>query len=134
MNKTILLFFLLISTNIFSQKIDSTQIYFPYTVGRQVLLDLNEFDRTKELLNSSKNEIIELEKKVLKQDNEIKSLELIDSTSQILIIKSDEKFKIVEKENKKLNDDMGKLKTKNTIIEVISGALVVAITYLSIFK
>jgi hypothetical protein len=134
MNKTILLFFLLISTNIFSQKIDSTQIYFPYTVGRQVLLDLNEFDRTKELLNSSKNEIIELEKKVLKQGNEIKSLELIDSTSQILIIKSDEKFKIVEKENKKLNDDMGKLKTKNTIIEVISGALVVAITYLSIFK
>jgi|TARA_R110000868_G_scaffold11055_4_gene54282 hypothetical protein len=103
-------------------------------VGRQVLLDLNEFDRTKELLNSSKNEIIELEKKVLKQGNEIKSLELIDSTSQILIIKSDEKFKIVEKENKKLNDDMGKLKTKNTIIEVISGALVVAITYLSIFK
>ena len=134
MNKTILLFFLLISTNIFSQKIDSTQIYFPYTVGRQVLLDLNELDRTKELLISSKNEIIELEKKVLKQDNEIKSLELIDSTSQILIIKSDEKFKIVEKENKKLNDDMGKLKTKNTIIEVISGALVVAITYLSIFK
>ena len=134
MNKTILLFFLLISTNIFSQKIDSTQIYFPYTVGRQVLLDLNEFDRTKELLNSSKNEIIDLEKKVLKQGNEIKSLELIDSTSQILIIKSDEKFKIVEKENKKLNDDMGKLKTKNTIIEVISGALVVAITYLSIFK
>lgn len=134
MNKTILLFFLLISTNIFSQKIDSTQIYFPYTVGRQVLLDLNEFDRTKELLNSSKNEIIELEKKVLKQGNEIKSLELIDSTSQILIIKSDEKFKIVEKENKKLNDDIGKLKTKNTIIEVISGALVVAITYLSIFK
>jgi len=134
MNKTILLFFLLISTNFFSQKIDSTQIYFPYTVGRQVLLDLNELDRTKELLISSKNEIIELEKKVLKQDNEIKSLELIDSTSQILIIKSDEKFKIVEKENKKLNDDMGKLKTKNTIIEVISGALVVAITYLSIFK
>jgi len=134
MNKTILLFFLLISTNFFSQKIDSTQIYFPYTVGRQVLLDLNELDRAKELLISSKNEIIELEKKVLKQDNEIKSLELIDSTSQILIIKSDEKFKIVEKENKKLNDDMGKLKTKNTIIEVISGALVVAITYLSIFK
>ncbi len=134
MNKTILLFFLLISTNFFSQKIDSTQIYFPYTVGRQVLLDLNELDRTKELLISSKNEIIELEKKVLKQDNEIKYLELIDSTSQILIIKSDEKFKIVEKENKKLNDDMGKLKTKNTIIEVISGALVVAITYLSIFK
>ena len=134
MNKTILLFFLLISTNFFSQKIDSTQIYFPYTVGRQVLLDLNELDRAKELLISSKNEIIELEKKVLKQDNEIKYLELIDSTSQILIIKSDEKFKIVEKENKKLNDDMGKLKTKNTIIEVISGALVVAITYLSIFK
>lgn len=134
MNKTILLFFLLISTNFFSQKIDSTQICFPYTVGRQVLLDLNELDRAKELLISSKNEIIELEKKVLKQDNEIKSLELIDSTSQILIIKSDEKFKIVEKENKKLNDDMGKLKTKNTIIEVISGALVVAITYLSIFK
>ena len=74
MNKTILLFFLLISTNIFSQKIDSTQIYFPYTVGRQVLLDLNEFDRTKELLNSSKNEIIELEKKVLKQRKEATSL------------------------------------------------------------
>lgn len=114
--------------------VDSNQICLPYTIGRQILLDLNELDRLKEENKLTKIEIIELEKKSIKQDGIINMLEEKDSNNVEIIRMTEEKFKIVNDENQKLRDDVRKLKTKTTIIEIVGAAILTSITYIFIFK
>jgi len=114
--------------------IDSNQICLPYTIGRQILLDLNELDRLKEESKLTRIEIIELEKKSIKQDGIITMLEEKDSNNVEIIRMTEEKFKIVNDENQKLRDDVRKLKTKTTIIEIVGAAILTSITYIFIFK
>ena len=47
---------------------------------------------------------------------------------------TEEKVNLLNDENKKLMDDIGKLKTKNTVIEIIGGAIIGALTYIIVFK
>lgn len=114
--------------------IDSNQICLPYTIGRQILLDLNELDRLREESKLSKLEIIELEKKSLKQDGIIDVLEEKDSNNIKIIKMTNDKFNIVNTENQKLRDDIRKLKTKITIMEIVGTAILTSITYIFIFK
>jgi hypothetical protein len=136
MKNLILIFFVLISFVSFSQtkKVDSTEICFPYQVGKQILLDLNECDRNMELLKSTEKEVILLNQKVLSKDTIInfqkKQLE-IDS---VIIGKTNEKFEIVDEENKKLRDDINELKLRNKIFNIISGAVIGGLTYIIVFK
>ena len=44
------------------------------------------------------------------------------------------KVKLVEEDNTNLRKDIKKIKTKNTIIEIVSGAIVGALTYIVVFK
>lgn len=113
---------------------DSNQICLPYTIGRQILLDLNELDRLREESKLTKLEIIELEKKSIKQDGIINVLEEKDSNSIQIIKMTEDKFKIVNEENEKLRGDIRKLKTKTTIIEIVGTAILTSITYIFIFK
>ena len=74
MKKIILLTILLSSFNIFSQKVitpDTSKIYLPSNVGKQIMVDLNELDRLKENEKLTKKEIFELETKIVKQDSVI---------------------------------------------------------------
>jgi len=132
MKNLTLLFFLLISFVSQSQtkKIDSTEICFPYQVGKQILLDLNECDKTVELLKSTEKEVILLNKKVNSKDTIInlqkKQLE-IDS---VIIGKTNEKFEIVNQENTNLRKDIKTIKTKRTIIESALGLFSAVLIYL----
>ena len=114
--------------------IDSNQICLPYTIGRQILLDLNELDRLRDESKLTRLEIIELEKKSLKQDGIIDVLEEKDSNNVKIIKMTEDKFKIVNEENEKLRGDIRKLKTKTTIIEIVGAAILTSITYIFIFK
>jgi hypothetical protein len=40
----------------------------------------------------------------------------------------------VDDQNKDLRTDIKKLKTKNTIIEIVGGAIIGALTYIVLFK
>ena len=132
MKNLILIFFVLISFVSFSQtkKVDSTEICFPYQVGKQILLDLNECDRNMELLKSTEKEVILLNQKVLSKDTIInfqkKQLE-IDS---VIIGKTNEKFEIVNQENTNLRKDIKTIKTKRTIIESALGLFSAVLIYL----
>jgi hypothetical protein len=95
----------------------------PYEVGRQILLDLNECDKNKELLDVSKKEIKLLNNKIVEKDS-------CDSITE----KTKEKFEIVDEENKTLRDDISKLKVKNTIFNIIGGAIIGGLTYIVVFK
>lgn len=115
-------------------KKDTTQICFPYSVGKQIALDLNKLDQLTELVKLTEKELKETQNKVEIQSNIIETMELKEDNYELQIQKEEEKFKIVEEENEGLRTDIKKLKTKNTIIEIVGGAIIGALTYIAVFK
>ena len=137
MKNILFLLFVLFSFISISQKEiknDTNEICFPSKVGKQILLDLNELDKLKETEKLTKKEIYELEKKVVKQDSIISKLEQKD-VNNLLIVKSvEEKFKLVEEDNKDLRGRIKTLGIKNNIIEIVTGVIMSSIIYIQIFK
>jgi hypothetical protein len=131
MKNIISVLFLLVSLTSFSQikKVDTTEICLPYSVGKQIMLDLNRLDSTTAILKLTETEVIELNKKIDAQQGIIGNLEDKVKISDTIIQKTNEKFDIVDKINKDLVTDNKKLKRKNVIIEIVSGILIGALTY-----
>lgn len=122
---------------VFSQnkpKNDSTEICFPYQVGQKILLELNECDKNKELLKVSEKEIGLLNDKIKEKDGIIGDLKKTVEISDTIIKKNEEKFKIVDEENKNLRGQIGLLKLKNNISNIVSGVIIGGLTYIFIFK
>jgi hypothetical protein len=116
----------------FSQTIkkeDTTEICLPYTVGKQIMLDLNKLDSTTAILKLTEEEVIELNKKIDLQQSVITTMEEKVKTSETIIQKTNEKFQIVDNINKDLTADNKKLKRKNTIIQIVSAVIIGALTY-----
>ena len=137
MKKLLVLLMFICSFNLFSQKEiknDTTQICFPTEVGRQIELDLNELDRLKELQKLTEFEITELEKKIVKQDSVISKLEQKDINNQLIVAGVEEKFKLVDQDNKDLRNKLKWSGIKSNIIEIVSGTLMATFVYIQIFK
>ena len=136
MKNIISILFILVSLTSFSQikKVDTTEICLPYSVGKQIMLDLNRLDSTTAILKLTETEVIELNKKVDVQQGIIGNLEDKVKISDTIVQKTNEKFDIVDKINKDLVTDNKKLKRKNVIIEIVSGILIGALTYEVITK
>lgn len=138
MKKLFLLFFLIFIVNIsFSQqkpKTEPTEMCIPYDVAQKMLLDLNDYDRLKELSKLDKEEIKQLNNKVLYLEKSINTWEQKDSLNKEIVSNVQEKFKIVNDQNEDLRDEVKKLKVKNTFTQIISGALITTLTVFSIIK
>jgi hypothetical protein len=127
--------FVLLTSFSFSQKnIDSTTLYIPFKVGKSILIDLNELNRLKKQEELYLNEIGELEKKVLKNEKIIMKFEELDKKNTQIISLSESKYKLLDEENKNLRIDIKKIKTKNIIVEILSGSAIVGLTYVLVFK
>ena len=124
----ILFFFLMVSLLTMSQKnvVDTSDMCIPYSVVQKILIDLSDYDRIKE--------IKELNGKIQYQEKIINIWEEKDSTNNIIIKKTEEKFEIYKEENKSLSKENKRLKTKNTLFSIISGAIIAPLTYLVLFK
>jgi len=114
--------------------IDTTQMCIPYDVAQKMLLELNDYDRLKELSKLDKKEIIELNNKIVLLEKTNNTWVEKDSLSNQIILQTEEKVKIYKEENENLNKEMKRLKTKNTLFNIISGAIIAPLTYLLIFK
>lgn len=137
MKTLIILLFLFISSFVFSQKqtnIDTNVVCIPNAKAKEMLKDLNELDKLRDDKKLTDKEISELEKKVSKQEIIIKELEEKDLNNKILIGANKEKYTLIEDDNKDLRKEIKNIKTKNTIIEIVSGAILATITYIQIFK
>ena len=77
MKNIISMLFLLVSLTSFGQikKVDTTEICLPYSVGKQIMLDLNRLDSTTAILKLTETEVIELNKKIDAQQGIIGNLE-----------------------------------------------------------
>jgi hypothetical protein len=137
MKTIITIFFILFSFVILSQKEtkkDTSELCFPSTVAKKILLDLNELDRLKENEKLIKIEVKELETKIIKQDSIISKFEQKDDNNKVIIGKWEEKYKLVEEDNKDLR---GKLKwagIKSNIVEIVSGVIMASIVYIELLK
>ena len=137
MKNLILILFLSFGVSILSQttkKEDTTEICIPYKVGKQIMIDLNKLDSTSAILKLTKDEVVELNKKIEVQQSIIITMEEKIKTSEIIIQKTNDKFQIVDNVNKDLTSDNRKLKRKNTIIQIISSAIIGGLTYGIIVK
>jgi hypothetical protein len=99
-----------------------------------MLLDLNDYDRLKEISKLDKKEIVELTNKIDYLNKINQTWVEKDSLSKEIISETEEKVKIYKEENERLADDNKRLKTKNTIFNIISGAIVAPLTYIVFFK
>ena len=132
MKNLLLIVFMVIGFTSFGQTIkkeDTTEICLPYTVGKQIMLDLNRLDSTTAILKLTEEEVIELNKKINLQQSVITTMEEKVKTSETIIQKTNEKFQIVDNINKDLTSDNKKLKRKNTIIQIVSAVIIGALTY-----
>lgn len=137
MKKIFFILFLLTPLFSYSQdksKKDSTELSFPYQVGQQILLDLNDWDELKKLIEISKKEVNLLNNKTIEQEAVIGDLKKKVVICDSMIVIEQEKFKVIDDENKKLREDITKLKIKNTIFNIVGGAIVGGLTYIIVFK
>lgn len=137
MKKLIMLFsFLMVTSLTMAQKgiEDTSEMCMPYSVAQKILLDLNDYDRVKQINALNEKEIKELNNKIVYQGKIIMTWEEKDSINGVIIAKTEEKVEIYKEENKTLAKENKRLKTKNTLFTIISGAIIAPLTYLSVFK
>ncbi len=137
MKKILLLFFIFFTTIVLGQiecPEDTTELKIPVWVGREILLNLNELDRLKSIEIQTTKEISELEKKVLVQEKSISVLEESNNRNLRIIGLTEEKVNLLNDENKQLRIDIGKVRTKHTVIEIFGVAIIGALTYILVFK
>jgi hypothetical protein len=132
----LVLVFGLISLTLNAQKgiKDTSQMCIPYGVAQKMLLDLNDYDRLKEVSKLDKKEITELNNKIVLLNKVNQTWVEKDSLSREIISETEEKVKIYKEENEQLRDENKRLKTKNTLFNIISGAIVAPLTYMALFK
>lgn len=136
MKNIIFFIFLTFSSFVFTQKtnVDTSIICFPTEIGKEVLKDLNELDKLRKTNILDKKEIEEFEKKVKDQDSIISKLEEKDRNNEILVKSTEEKYKLLEEDNKDLRQEIKNIKIKNNIIEIVSAVIFSTITYIQLFK
>jgi hypothetical protein len=114
--------------------VDTAQICIPYDVAQKMLLDLNEYDKLRELSKLDKKEITELNNKIFLLEKTNNTWVEKDSLNGQIILQTEEKVKIYQEENKNLNKENKRLKTKNTLFNIISAVIIAPLTYLLIIK
>lgn len=138
MKKILFLIFILLSFSFFSQKNnceeDSTMVCVPVEIGKKILIDLIDLDRLRKDSSLCEGQIKQLELKIDKKESIIKGQEDKEKKLNEIILLKDEKYKLVDEENNKLRDDIGKLKTKNTIIEIVATSIIGVLVYIFAFK
>jgi cell division protein FtsB len=125
-----------LSICIYSQKtdIDTNQMCIPYSVAQKILLDLNDYDRLKEVVVTYKSEIYELNKKIIFLNKENESWKGEDKLNREIISEKNKAIEIYKTENEDLKKENKRLKTKNGLYNIISAIIIVPLTYIAITK
>ncbi len=114
--------------------VDTTEICIPYGVAQKMLLDLNEYDKLKELSILDKKEITELNNKINLLEKMNNTWVNKDSLNQKIISKTEEKVEIYKEENNNLKKENKKLKIRNGLFNIVSAVIITPLTYIAIFK
>jgi len=114
--------------------VDTTKMCIPYNVVQQILLDLNEYDKLKEIVLTYENEIHELNGKIILQKKETEFWKEENKLNKEIISEKQKSVKIYKEENINLAKENKRLKTKNTLFNIIAGIIIAPLTYALISK
>lgn len=137
MKKYILLInFIFLFFGFFSQKntLDTSQMCIPYSVAKQILVDLNNYDKLQKEVKTYLEEVYQLETKIIILQKENNFWEKKDQLNKEIISEKNKSIEIIKEENKNLNKENKRIKTKNTIYNIISAVIIAPLTYYVIFK
>ena len=84
---------------------DTSSMSIPYSVAQKMLIDLNDYDRLKELSKLDKKEIVELNNKVELLNKVNQTWIEKDSLNKEIISETEQKVEIYKEENEKLRDE-----------------------------
>lgn len=107
---------------------------FPIPVVKQITKDLMSGDSAKAMLKLTEQQLIETENKVLMKDSIIVMLRDKEINYQTMLDAQNKKFQILEDHNKKVEWALKKEKVKNKFKSILSGAAIIALTYLLIMN
>jgi hypothetical protein len=113
---------------------DTPEMCIPYSVAQKMLLDLNEYDKLKDLSKLDKKEIYQLNSKINFLEKTNDSWQVKDSLSVKIITQTEEKVKIYKQENEDLKKENKRLKIKNGLFNIVSAVIIAPLTYIAIFK
>lgn len=117
-----------------NKTIDTNQICMPYSVAQKILLDLNNYDKLKETIPTYQNEINQLNKKTELLVKENDAWKKKDDLNGQIILEKNESIKIYKSENEDLKNENKRLKIKNGLFNIISGIIIVPLTYFAVLK
>lgn len=134
-----IILFVFICVNGFAQttkpfQLDTNDMCIPYPVAKQILIDLNDYDRLKEVVVTYKNEIYELNNKVLFLKKENDGWLEDNKLNKEIILEKNKTIEIYKSENDDLKKENKRLKTKNGLYNIISALIIVPLTYISLTK
>lgn len=114
--------------------IDTNVICIPNDVARKILLDLNDYDRMKEVIVTYKTEIYELNNKIIVLEKQNDAWFRNDKLNKDLIVEKDKTIEIYKSENESLKKENKRLKTKNGLYMIISAIIITPLTYIAVTK
>ena len=107
---------------------------FPIPVVKQITKDLMSGDSAKAVLKLTEQQLVETENKVIMKDSIITMLRVKETNYQTMLDAQNKKFQILEDHNKKIEWALKKEKVKNKFKSILSGAAIIALTFLLITK
>lgn len=114
--------------------VDTNNTCIPNEVVRKILLDLNDYDRLKEIVVTYKNEIYELNSKVVFLNKENDAWIQTDNLNKQIILEKNKTIEIYKSENQDLKKENKRLKTKNGLYMILSAIIVTPLTYIVVTK
>jgi|694.fasta_scaffold00207_72 hypothetical protein len=134
----LLVILLTLSLPSFSQTVtqskDSQVVVLPVKVAREVVKDLMRGDSAIAQLSLANIQITQLELKVTYQDSVIQKLKSKEDNYITLVESEKRKNEILNDEIKTTQKELRKVKTKKTFSQIISGAIILTLSYLYITK
>ena len=115
-------------------KKDTSMVCLPYSVAKQVALDLNKLDSIIEINNLTNEELKQTERKVIYKDSIITVMKEKEVNYETIITKEREKFKIVDDQNTNLRDELTKVRRRRTFLEIFGGAVICTLGGILILK
>ena len=117
-----------------TQSKDSQVVILPVKVAREVVKDLMRGDSAIAQLSLANIQITQLELKVTYQDSVIQKLKSKEDNYITLVESEKRKNEILNDEIKTTQKELRKVKTKKTFSQIISGAIILTLSYLYITK
>jgi hypothetical protein len=107
---------------------------FPIPVVKQITKDLMSGDSAKAQLKLVEEQLLETEKKIELKDSVISLLRIKESNYNVIIETQTQKYSTLEAHTKKVEWNLKKEKVKNKFTSILSGSIVMTLTFFLIMK